>query len=81
MLFNLVFNRFYAVLYDLSSLGNFSSFIVDIIVLFFFGGSCTFCMYTLYSLSIFCVFCFCFFFKIFLFLRADETSDIDIGAI
>ena len=33
MLFNLVFSRFYAVFYDLSSLGNFYSFSVDKIVL------------------------------------------------
>ena len=52
MLFNLVFSRFYAVFYDLSSLGNFYSFSVDIIVLLFLVGSCTFCMYTLCSLSI-----------------------------
>ena len=37
MLFNLVFSRFYAVFYDLSSLGNFYSFSVDIIVLTVFG--------------------------------------------
>ena len=36
MLFNSVFSRFYAVFYDLSSLGNFHSFSVDIIVI----GSC-----------------------------------------
>ena len=53
VLFNLVFSRFYAVFYDLSSLGNFYSFSVDIIVLLFLVGSCTFCMYTLCSLSIF----------------------------
>ena len=53
VLFNLVFCRFYAVFYDLSSLGNFYSFSVDIIVLLFLVGSCTFCMYTLCSLSIF----------------------------
>ena len=70
VLFNLVFSRFYAVFYDLSSLGNFYSFSVDTIVLLFLVGSCTFCMYTLCSLSIFC-FCFCF--LIFLFLRADEN--------
>ena len=54
VLFNLVFSRFYAVFYDLSSLGNFYSFSVDIIVLLFLVGSCTFCMYTLCSLSVFC---------------------------
>ena len=37
MLFNLVFSRFYAVFYDLSSLGNFYSFSVDKIVLTLFG--------------------------------------------
>ena len=42
VLFNLAFSRFYAVFYDLSSLGNFYSFSVDIIVLLFFVGSCTF---------------------------------------
>ena len=73
MLFNLVFSRFYAVFYDLRSLGNFYSFSVDIIVLLFLVGSCTFCVYTLCSLSIF--------FLIFLFLSADKNSDIDIGAI
>ena len=40
-------------LMDLSSLGNFYSFSVDIIVLLFLVGSCTFCMYTLCGLSIF----------------------------
>ena len=39
MLFNLVFSRFYAVFYDLSSPGNFYSFSVDIIVLLFLVGS------------------------------------------
>ena len=39
--------------YDLSSLGNFYSFSVDTIVLLFLVGSCTFCVYTLYSLGIF----------------------------
>ena len=39
--------------YDLSSLGNFYSFSVDIIVLLFLVGSCTFCVYTLCSLGIF----------------------------
>ena len=39
--------------YDLSSLGNFYSSSVDIIVLLFLVGLCTFCMYTLCSLSIF----------------------------
>ena len=47
MLFNLACSRFYAIFYDLSSLGNFYSFSVDIIVLLFLVGSCTFCMYTL----------------------------------
>ena len=59
--------------YDLSSLGNFYSFSVDVIVLLFLVGSCTFCMYALCSLSIFL--------KIFLFLSADENNNIDIGAI
>ena len=36
MLFNLVFSKFYAVLYDLSSLRNFYSFSVDKIVLTLF---------------------------------------------
>ena len=78
MLFNLVFSRFYAVFYDLSSLGNFYSFSVDIIVLLFLVGSCTFCMYTLCSVSIFFLF-----FLIFLFLSADENSYIyiDISTI
>ena len=35
--FNLVFSRLYAVFYDLSSLGNFFNFSVDIIVLILFG--------------------------------------------
>ena len=50
VLYNLVFSRFYAVFYDLSSLGNFYSFSVDIFVLLFLVGSCTICMYTLCSL-------------------------------
>ena len=37
MLFNLVFSRFYAFFYDLSSLGNFYGFSVDKIVLPLFG--------------------------------------------
>ena len=49
MLFNLVFSRFYAVFYDLSSLGNFYSFSVDKIVLTLFGRFMTLCMYTLCS--------------------------------
>ena len=57
--------------YDLSSLGNFYSFSVDIIVLLFLVGSCTFCMCTLCSLST----------LIFLFLSTDENSNIDFGAI
>ena len=77
VLFNLVFSTFYAVFYDLSSLGNFYSFSVDIIVLLFLVGSCTFCMYTLCSVSIFIFFIF----LIFFFLSADENSNIDIGAI
>ena len=35
--FNLVFSRLYVVFYDLSSLGNFFNFSVDIIVLILFG--------------------------------------------
>ena len=65
VLFNLVFSRFYAVFYDLSSLGNFYSFSVDIIVLLFLVGSCTFCMYTLctyYYYYYFIFFVFLFFF-------------------
>ena len=37
VLFNLVFSKFYAVFYDLSSLGKFYSFSVEIIVLTLFG--------------------------------------------
>ena len=66
MLFNLVFSRFYAVFYDLSSLGNFYSFSVDIIVLLFLVGSCTFCMYTLCSVSIFLNFIFYFYYLFFI---------------
>ena len=60
--------------YDLSSLGNFYSFSVDKIVLTLLVGSCTLCMYTLCSRGNS-------FFEIFLFLSADENSNIDIGAI
>ena len=90
VLFNLVFSRFYAVFYDLSSLGNFYSFSVDIIVLLFLVGSCTFCMYTLCSVSIFLNFIFYYyylffiifwFFLIFLFLSAYENSNVDIGTM
>ena len=83
VLFNLVFSRFYAVFYDLSSLGNFYSFSVDIIVLLFLVGSCTFCMYTLctYYYYYYYYFILFFIFLIFLFLSADENSNIDIGAI
>ena len=77
MLFNLVFSRFYAVFYDLSSLGNFYSFSVDIIVLLFLVGSSTFGMYTLCTYY----YCYYFIFLISLFLSADENSNIDIGAI
>ena len=70
MLFNLVFIRFYAGFYDLSSLGNFYSFSVDLIVLTLFGRF----MHFTHE-------CFIFFFEIFLFLSADENSNIDIGAI
>ena len=38
MLFDLVFSRFYAFFYDLSSLGNFYSVSVDIIVSLFLEG-------------------------------------------
>ena len=48
--------------YDLSSLGNFYSFSVDIIVLLFLVGSCTFCMYTL------CTYYYYYYFILFLFL-------------
>ena len=77
MLFNLVFSRFYAVFYDLSSLGNFYSFSVDIIVLLFLVGSCTFCMYTLCTCYYYYYFILFFIFLIFLFLSADENSNID----
>ena len=63
MLFNLAFSRFYAVFYDLSSLGSFS---VDIIVLLFLVGSCTFCMHTLCTYYYFLShFYFYFYFKYF----------------
>ena len=85
MLFiNLVFSTFYAAFYDLSSLGNFYSFSVDIIVLLFLVGSCTFCMYNLCSVSIFIylfIYLFIIIILIFLFLSADENSNIDIGVI
>ena len=80
----MVFSRFYAVFYDLSSLGNFYSFSVDIIVLLFLVGSCTFCMYTLctyYYYYYYYYYYFIFIFLIFLILSADENSNIDIGAI
>ena len=65
VLFNLVFSRFYAVCFTiLSSLGNFYSFSVDIIVLTVFGRFMHFP-----------------YFEIFLFLNADENSNIDIGTI
>ena len=60
MLFNLVFSRFYAVFYDLSSLGNFYSFSVDIIVLTLFGRFIHF-VYFMQSSK--------FFFNIFIFKR------------
>ena len=85
MLFNLVFSRFYAVFYDLSSLGNFYSFGVDIIVLLFLVGLCTFCMYILcayyYYYYYYYFYFILFLFSIILFLSADENSNIDIGAI
>ena len=76
--FNLFFSRFYAVFYDLSSLGNFCSFSVDIIVLLFLAGSCTFYMYTLCTYYYYYHY---YYFILFLFLSADENSNIDIGAI
>ena len=79
MLFNLVFSRFYAVFYDLSSLGNFYSFGVDTIVLLFLVGSCAFCMYILCTYYYY--YYYYFYFILFLFLSADENSNIDIGAI
>ena len=54
--------------YDLSSLGNFYSFSVDIIVLLFLVGSCTFCMYTLCTYYYF-YFIFIFILNIFIFKR------------
>ena len=62
--------------YDLSSIGNFYSLVLTKLFSLLLVGSCTFCMYTLCSLS---VFCFCF--LIFLFLSADENSNIDFGAL
>ena len=59
--------------YDSSSLGNFYSLVLTKLFSLLLVGSCTFCMYTLCSLSILL--------KIFLSLRADENSNIDIGAI
>ena len=59
--------------YDLSSLGNFYSLVLTKLFSLLFVGSCTFCMYTLCSLSVF--------FLIFLFLSADDNSNINIGAI
>ena len=74
MLFNLVFRRFYAVFYDLSSLGNFYSISVGIIVLTLFGRFLHF-MHVYFMRSQF------FFFEIFLFSSADENSNIDISTI
>ena len=55
--------------YDLSSLCNFYSFSVDIlIVLLFLVGSCTFCMYTLCTYYYF-HFIFIFILNIFIFKR------------
>ena len=54
--------------YDLSSLGNFYSFSVDIIVLLFLVGSCTFCMYTLCTYYYY-YFIFIFILNIFIFKR------------
>ena len=73
MLFNLVFSRFYAVFYDLSSLGNFYSFNVDKIVLTLFGRFMHF-KHVYFMQSVI-------FLEIFLVLSADENSNSDIGAI
>ena len=74
VLFNLVFRRFYAVFYDLSSLGNYYSFSVDTIVLTLFGRFLHFThVYFMRSQY--------FFFEIFLFSSADENSNIDISTI
>ena len=73
MVFNLVFSRIYAVFYDLSSLGNFYNFSVDIIVLTLFSRFMHF-VSILYAVLVI-------FLKIFLFQSADENSNIDIGAI
>ena len=72
MLFNLVLVGFMQFFYDLSNLGNFYSVHIIFFKLFLVG-SCTLCMYTLCSLSIF--------FNIFIFnyISADENSNIDIG--
>ena len=70
MLFNLVFSRFYAVFYDLSSLGNFYSFSVDIIVLLFFGRFMHFLHVYFMHLLLLLLFYFIFyFFNIFIFKR------------
>ena len=76
ILFLVGFMQFF---YNLSSLGNFYSFSVDIIVLLFLVGSCTFCMYTLctYYYYYYYYFILFFIFLIFLFLSADENSNID----
>ena len=74
VLFNLIFRRFYAVFYDLSSLGNFYSFSVDTIVLTLFGRFLHF-MHVYFMRSQY------FFFEIFLFSSADENSNIDISTI
>ena len=67
VLFNLVFSRFYAVF------SRFYSFSVNIIVLFFLVGSCTFCMYTLCTYYHYYYYHFYFilflFFNIFIFKR------------
>ena len=70
MLFNLAFSRFYAVFYDLSSLGNFYSFSVDIIALLFLVGSCTFWhVYFMHLLLFSFYFIFIFILNIFIFKR------------
>ena len=75
VLFNLlVFSKFYAAFYDLSSLiGNFYSYSVDIIVSTFVGRLMQL-MHVYFMQSRY-------FFVGKYFLSADENSNIDIGAI
>ena len=61
--------------YDLSSLGNFNSFSVDIIALIPFGRFIHF-MYAYFMQS---KYFYLFIFEIFIFLSADGNSNIDIG--